>query len=123
MLDQTFATRELAKLLGALAHPERIQIVEQLRNCEMDVNSLQKQLGIAHARVSQNLGVLRSRKIVVERRDGRHVFYRLLQPEIAGWIAEGLGFLEREAQMSHETRSALCRARREWGTDRKAGHK
>lgn len=123
MSDQTFATKELAKLLGALAHPERIQIIEELRKCEMDVNSLQKQLGIAHARVSQNLGVLRSHKIVVERRDGRHVFYRLLQPDIAAWVAEGLRFLEREAQMNDEIRSALCRARQEWCTDRTSKHK
>jgi len=114
MSDRTFCTRELAKLLGVLAHPERIRIVEELRNGELDVNSLQKKLEIAHSRVSQNLSILRSHRIVAERRDGRHVFYRLVQPRIAPWIAEGLDFLEREAQMNEEIRSALGRTREEW---------
>ena len=114
MPDRAFATKELAKLLGVLAHPERIRIVEELRGGELDVNSLQKLLGVAHSRVSQNLGILRSHRIVSERREGRHVFYRLLQPQLATWLRDGLSFLEREAELNQEIRSALGRAREQW---------
>jgi DNA-binding transcriptional ArsR family regulator len=114
MADREFVTRELSRLLGVLAHPERIGIVEALRNGELDVNSLQTLLGIAHSRVSQNLGLLRSNRIVSERREGRHVFYHLVQPEMAGWLLEGLTFLEREVEMQDELRSAVGRAREEW---------
>jgi len=115
MPERAFATKELAKLLGVLSHPERIRIVQELRDGEMDVNSLQGLLNVAHSRVSQNLGILRSHRIVAERREGRHVFYRLVQPRLAGWLLEGLDFLEREAALSEEIRSALGRAREQWG--------
>lgn len=114
MPDRAFATKELAKFLGVLAHPERIRIVEELRNGELDVNSLQKLLGVAHSRVSQNLGILRSHRIVSERRAGRHVFYRLVQPRLAIWLRDGLSFLEREAELNDEIRIALERARERW---------
>lgn len=114
MIDCLCATKELAKLIGVLAHPERISIIEELRSGERDVNSLQKALGIAQARVSQNLGILRSHRIVTERREGRHVYYRLLQPAMAAWLVEGLNFLEGEAAVSDEIRSSLGVARITW---------
>jgi DNA-binding transcriptional ArsR family regulator len=80
----------------------------------MDVNSIQKLLGVAHSRVSQNLAILRSHRIVVERRQGRHVYYRLLQPRMAAWLLDGLTFLERELALNEEARSALDRVRQEW---------
>jgi len=116
MPDRGFATKELANLLGVLAHAERIRIVEELRNGELDVASLQKLLGVAHARVSQNLGILRSNRIVAERRAGRHVFYHLVQPGMAGWLLEAMSFLEGEANFTDEIRMALGRARERWGS-------
>lgn len=114
MPDCSFVTKELANWLGVLAHPERVQIVLELHDAEMDVNSLQNVLGVAHARVSQNLSVLRSHRIVAERRQGRHVFYRLIQPEIAPWLLEGLSFLDRGAALNDEFRGALTEARALW---------
>lgn len=114
MPDRAVATRQLSKLLGVLAHPERIRIVEELRGGELDVNSLQKLLEIAHSRVSQNLGILRSSRIVSERREGRHVYYKLVQPKMAAWLLQGLEFLEREAALNEEIRSSLERAREQW---------
>lgn len=116
MPEREFATRELARLLGVLAHPERIQIVEELRSGEMDVNSLQKLLGVAHSRVSQNLSLLRSARIVSERREGRHVFYHLEHPRLASWLVEAIGFLQRDAQLNDEMRSALERTRIQWSS-------
>jgi DNA-binding transcriptional ArsR family regulator len=117
MPDRAFATRELSNLLGVLAHPDRIRIVEELRGGELDVASLQNLLGVAHSRVSQNLGILRIHRIVVERREGRHVFYRLTQPEMAPWLLQGLVFLEREAEHNEEVRAALGKVRRHWAQE------
>ncbi|MFN3323752.1 MAG: ArsR/SmtB family transcription factor [Bryobacteraceae bacterium] len=114
---RVLATQELAKLLGVLAHPHRIRIVEELRHRELDVNSLQKILGVSHSNVSQNLAVLRSYRLVAERRDGRHVFYRLLQPKLAGWLLAGLEFLEAELAMKEEMHEAFERARRQWSDE------
>ncbi len=85
--------RELASLFRALAHPDRVRIVEELQSGEKDVNSLSEQLGARQPRISQHLSTLKSHHMVEERREGRHVYYRLALPEIAAWILEGLNYL------------------------------
>lgn len=114
MAESDYATQELARLLGVLAHPERIKIVEELRNGELDVCTIQQLLGVAQSRVSQNLSVLRSARIVAERRCGRHVYYRLVQKAMASWLLEGIRFLENEAAMSREFCASLGRTREMW---------
>lgn len=69
------AATELAEFLRALAHPRRIQILEELRSDERDVASLAQATDLAHSSVSQHLMVLRSHRVVTERREGRRVFY------------------------------------------------
>lgn len=114
MPERALIANELAKLLGVLAHPQRIRIIEELRGGEMDVNSLQAVLGVSHSRVSQNLSLLRSYRLVVERRQGRHVFYQLAQPQLANWILDGLQFLEAEAALTRHLAEAVQHTRRLW---------
>lgn len=114
---RAFVTKEMATLLGVLAHPHRVMIVQEIRDRELDVNSLQAVLGVSHSRVSQHLSVLRSHRIVAERREGRHVFYRLVQPQLAQWLHEGMRFLEAEATYSQEMHQALKQTRELWNRD------
>lgn len=114
MPERILVTRELASLLGVLAHPHRIRIIEELREGEMDVNSLQAILGVSHSGVSQHLSLLRAHRIVTERREGRHVYYRLRQPELASWLTDALRFLEPDPDESTRLRSAVERARMLW---------
>jgi DNA-binding transcriptional ArsR family regulator len=107
-------TKEMADFLGILAHPHRIRIVQELRNGELDVNSLQAILDISHSRVSQHLSVLRTHRVVAERRDGRHVHYRLLQPRLAVWLADGLEFLRDDVSHQNEMADALRKSRALW---------
>jgi DNA-binding transcriptional ArsR family regulator len=106
-------TRELAELLAALGHPHRIRIIEELREGESDVKSLQDALGISHSGVSQHLMVLRAHRIVSERRQGRHVFYRLRHPAMASWLLDGTEFLAHESE-ALELREAIRKTRRAW---------
>ncbi|MCL4795154.1 MAG: winged helix-turn-helix domain-containing protein [Bryobacteraceae bacterium] len=123
MPARAIVAKELAGLLSALAHPHRIRIVEELGRGEMDVNSLQQELGISHSGVSQNLAILRAHRLVAERREGRHVIYRLAQPELALWLLQGLDFLEREISRGESRRDILETARQHWqqGERQKAG--
>jgi ArsR family transcriptional regulator len=66
-----------ASVFQALAHPTRIAILEILRDGEMSAGSIQEQLDIEQANVSQHLAVLRSRQIVNARKEGNQVFYSL----------------------------------------------
>lgn len=113
MTYRLLVAKELADLLGVLSHPHRIQIVEELRDAERDVNSLQEALGISHSGVSQHLMLLRSHRLVSERREGRHVFYQLCQPEIAGWLMDGTRFLE-NASTAIKLRKAIDKTRKVW---------
>ena len=114
MPTRLIAAQELARLFNALSHPDRIRIVEELRDGERDVNALQAALGVTHSRTSQNLSVLRTQHVVVERRDGRHVYYRLVHPELADWVLGGLRFLEADLADVVQRRLAIEAARQVW---------
>ncbi len=95
-------------------HPNRIRIVEELRDGERDVNSLQAVLGISHSGVSQHLMTLRAHRLVSERRQGRQVFYRLRQPDLAAWLIEAMRFLEEDSVASEQLREAIEKTRTVW---------
>ena len=116
MPQRLVVSREMAALLGVLAHPHRVRIVEELRTGELDVNSLQDILAVSHSRVSQHLSVLRSHRIVTERREGRHVYYRLVHPALAKWLVDGLVFLSQGQQLSQEIRDAVDATVQMWGS-------
>jgi DNA-binding transcriptional ArsR family regulator len=69
-----------AQLFQGLAHPTRIAIVELLRHGELSAGQLIEQLGLEQANASQHLAVLRSKQIVVNRKEGNQVFYSLRDP-------------------------------------------
>lgn len=114
MPARMIVAKELAKLFGVFSHPDRIRIVEELRDGEKDVNSLQAVLGVSHSRTSQNLAVLRMHRVVAERRAGRHVFYRLVEPKIAHWILDGLQFIEAEVAYAKSRVDAFEEAKQIW---------
>ena len=116
MPHRSHTSKELGKLLSVISHPHRIRIIEELRDSERDVNSLQAALGLAHSAVSQHLSLLRSHRLVEERKEGRHVFYRLSQPAIAQWLLTGLDFLESSISQAAELRSAIEETRTDWST-------
>lgn len=106
--------KELADIFRLLAHPDRVRLIEELGAGECDVNTLHDRLDIPATRVSQHLSVLRAYRIVEERRDGRHHFYHLTQPDIARWIVDGMRFLESRIGDGAENRAAIDAARRLW---------
>jgi DNA-binding transcriptional ArsR family regulator len=69
-----------AEIFQALAHPTRIAIVEMLRNGEMSAGQVIEQLGLEQANASQHFKVLRSKQLVVNRKEGNQVFYSLRDP-------------------------------------------
>ena len=77
-----------AGVFHALAHPTRIAIVELLCDeREVPVSKILERLGLEQANVSQHLSVLRSKQIVIGRKEGNQVFYSLRDP-IIGMVLE-----------------------------------
>lgn len=116
MPSRKLVAKELSELLKSLAHPHRLQIIEEIGAGELDVNSLQEILGINHSNVSQHLAILRAHRVVVERREGRSVFYRLQHPEMATWLLESFQFLTEDHARVEEMREAFDLARAAWTT-------
>jgi len=109
--------KELADIFKMLSHPDRIRLIEELRAGERDVTTMHEILDLPTTRVSQHLALLRTHRIVEERREGRHVYYQLTQPDLADWIVEGLRFLE--ARLADESKhlELLDRVRELWSAD------
>ncbi len=94
MPDRELVAKELSEIFRITGHPDRIRIIEELRSGEKDVKTLMESLDLPGPRVSQHLSLMRAHRIVEERRDGRHHYYHLTQPDIADWIIAGLEFVE-----------------------------
>jgi ArsR family transcriptional regulator len=78
-MQETLRTYK-ASIFQALSHPTRIAILEVLRAGELSARTIQEKLGIEQANLSQHLAILRSRQIVVNRKDGNQVFYSIRNP-------------------------------------------
>ncbi|KKT46379.1 MAG: Regulatory protein ArsR [Candidatus Collierbacteria bacterium GW2011_GWF2_44_15] len=64
-------------LLKALAHPKRLEIVHLLRDQTLNVTQIQTMLDLPQANLSQHLSVLRQKGIVVCKKEGKQIQYRL----------------------------------------------
>jgi DNA-binding transcriptional ArsR family regulator len=76
----TDATRHADAIVGALqvlGDPTRLKILLLLGGGELNVSQLQERLASKQPTVSHQLGLLRAWRLVVHRREGKRVFYRL----------------------------------------------
>jgi DNA-binding transcriptional ArsR family regulator len=105
---------KLAKLFGVLSHPIRVRIVEELRAQDLAVSDLTEILQITHTATSQQLRVLRISGLVVERRQGRNVYYHLPKKELADWILDGLSFISPDQEEIENMVDAIKSARNVW---------
>ena len=61
----------------ALADPARRAVFEQLSRREMTVGALVERFPISQPAMSQHLSALRAAGLVIQRRQGRHSYYRV----------------------------------------------
>ncbi len=114
MPHRVLVARQLAELFSVLSHPVRVRIVVELRAGELCVNSLQEILGIRQSAVSQHLALLKSHNLIKERREGRHVLYRLSIPQMASWLIEGIPLIVPDDSDSLLLKSAAQHAMSHW---------
>ena len=68
--------------LKVLANPERLKILCVLIDCELNVQEIQQATHIQQPTLSQQLTVLRRAKIVSTRREGKQIFYQLIDVKV-----------------------------------------
>ncbi len=83
--------RQVTQQFHLLSHPARLRVLDELRRDEACVCHLQAVLGRPQAYVSQQLRVLRDAGVVVDRKDGQLVYYRLNDPKVAQLLEIVLG--------------------------------
>jgi len=71
-----------ADVIKVVGHPDRLRILEYLEDGEKAVGDIQDCLGLAQAIVSQHLAKMRGFSIVESRREGIHVYYRIIEPKV-----------------------------------------
>ena len=67
---------EARYLLKTLANTDRLMLLCQLSQRELNVGELETALGIEQPTLSQQLAVLRREDLVATRRDGKQIYYR-----------------------------------------------
>ncbi|MBV8502299.1 MAG: helix-turn-helix transcriptional regulator [Paucibacter sp.] len=68
--------------LKALAHEDRLLLLCQLSQGEMCVSELEEALDIHQPTLSQQLGVLRNEGVVSTRRDGKRIYYDVVDADV-----------------------------------------
>jgi len=114
MPERAILARELSELLKVLAHPDRVRMIEELRNGGLDVTALSERLAIPPTRASQHLALLKAHRLVVERRDGRHHQYGLVDRSLAAWLLDGARFVQARVAAEMVDRQALDAAAELW---------
>lgn len=73
--DETFTV--LAETFGALADSNRAKILHSLLNQELCVCDIACVVGISESAISQHLRILRTLRLVKQRKQGRMMYYSL----------------------------------------------
>lgn len=71
-----------AEMCKVFSHPKRLELINTLRDREMSVGELSEKLGLSPANLSQHLAMMRERHILVARKEGNMVFYRIANPRL-----------------------------------------
>ena len=71
-----------ADMCKVFTNPARIRILDLLRDGEKSVGELTKRVDLAQPTVSKHLIVMRDRAVLLSRREGATVYYRLANPKV-----------------------------------------
>jgi DNA-binding transcriptional ArsR family regulator len=89
ILDEHTAAH-VAELFRAFSDTSRVRILYALTTQELNVNVLAEMVGISESAVSHHLRSLRQMKLVVARRGGKEVYYRIEDEHIISLFGEGV---------------------------------
>ncbi|HEX6304159.1 MAG TPA: metalloregulator ArsR/SmtB family transcription factor [Anaerolineales bacterium] len=95
--------KSVVRLFRTLGQPARLRILLAIGEGEACVCHLEAALGQRQAYISQNLMALRKEGLVVPRRDGRNIYYRLKDKallDLIGHAAELVGIPEDEVKIA-----------------------
>ena len=71
-----------AEMCQVFSHPKRLEVINVLRDGEMSVTELALKLELTIGNLSQHLSMMKERHILLTRKEGNMVYYRILNPKL-----------------------------------------
>ncbi|MFH1647511.1 MAG: metalloregulator ArsR/SmtB family transcription factor [Chloroflexota bacterium] len=71
-----------ADMCKVFSHPKRLEVINILRDGEMTVTELSQKLGLTAGNLSQHLSMMKERRILLSRKEGNMVYYRIANPKL-----------------------------------------
>jgi len=71
-----------ADICKIFANDKRLEIIDLLKSREMSNNELMQKTGLSKVTMSQHMNVLKSKGVIVVRREGVQLYYRIANPKI-----------------------------------------
>ena len=101
--------KQFLQVMKAASDPSRVKIVKMLAKKEMCVCEIQNALGIAQSTASKHLKILEKAGLVLSRKDGLWVNYRLADGSQSPYAASLLGNLRHWMNEDPEVEGLLQR--------------
>jgi DNA-binding transcriptional ArsR family regulator len=77
LMTQDEDIERASRSLKAMSHPLRLKILCILGDREISVQEIVDQVGTSQSNISQHLGILRDKGILITRKDANRVYYRV----------------------------------------------
>ncbi len=92
----------IARRFRVLGEPMRIRLLDRLREGEATVGELSESLGASQQNVSKHLGVLSDSGVIGRRKQGNHVYYRIVDEGIFALCEEVCGSVRQQLRTLNE---------------------
>ena len=86
----------IARRFRAVGEPMRIRLLDRLRDGEATVGELSEALGASQQNISKHLTVLADAGILGRRKDGTHVYYRIVDEGVLTLCEDVCGSLQQQ---------------------------
>lgn len=97
----------IARRFRVLGEPLRIKLLDRLRGGEASVNELTDAIGSSQQNVSKHLAVLAEAGILGRRKEGTHVYYRIVDDGVFALCEQVCGSLEQQLSALNELVSGV----------------
>jgi ArsR family transcriptional regulator len=93
ILDEHTAAH-VAELFSAFSDTSRVRIISAIVEQEVNISALAKMIGVTESAVSHHMRGLRQMRIVQARRDGKEVYYSVIDPHIVALFQQGVRHIQ-----------------------------
>jgi ArsR family transcriptional regulator len=71
-----------ADLCKVFSNAKRLEIINTLKDKEMAASDLIGRIGLSKVNLSQHMSILKSKGVILSRREGVNIYYRIANPKI-----------------------------------------